>query len=407
MNEYIIIYKNKIHITLIMGKESQDQKYTVLALRHLKKTFYKFMMHGLTYKYNSHIVPKESLVTHCKTIKTDLKDYISVKNLDMKDDFSKIYNFISRNFFEQETYRIKVPTYLLKWFLDGCTVKALMSDDDILSLVAYKLDRVQIDDIVTEHVNVKLVTTDKFYRNKHLAEKLLAILEKECIDDGHISSVFMSNIGFMKPFAQLKYYYRPINPEILIQAGFSGFKEADLKNRDQNILEYYRINTDYSSGFTFKPLQREDTERVYELYNENREKYNYSHLYTGEELTNMLCNDAVSTYCVWKNGEIEDFVSFYKVYHESVVNRERRDVVVGNVFMYTTVNTTVYTLFKNLLTLMASQNIDLMSTLNNQDIDCIIEPLQFLDSESYNYVYLFNWHVLDFKPDQICSVICF
>ena len=38
---------------------------------------------------------------------------------------------------------------------------------------------------------------------------------------------------------------------------------------------------------------------------------------------------------------------------------------------------------------MASHNIDLLSILNNQDSDSIIEPLQFMDSESFNYIYLF------------------
>ena len=389
-----------------MTKDNQLQKGTILALRHLKKTFYKFMMHGLTYKYNSIIMPKNRLLAQCDMVKIDLNEFTKIKDLNIDEHFNKIYKFINDNFLDQETYRIKIPIDLLKWFLYDCKIKALVDkSEDILSLVAYRTDCLQIECDINEHVNIKLVCTDKLYRHRRFAKRLLAILEKDCINNNSMSGFYMSNIGFMKPFCQLKYYYRPINPEILILSGFSGFKEADLKNKNNNIIDYYKLQEELS--LDLKVIKKDDMDTIYELYNENRDRYNFSHVYTQDDLTKILCSDAITAYCVWKNNEIIDFFGYYKIYHESIVNKKRRDIVVGNVFMYTTVNTTVYNLFKNILTLMASHNIDLLSILNNQDSDSIIEPLQFMDSESFNYIYLFNWYVLEFKPNQIGSITHF
>jgi hypothetical protein len=383
-------------------------KSTIVALKHLEHDFYKFMKHTTEYEYNAPIVNNERMIMHNNNIKTELKSHINVVELNLEENLSRIHKFICDNFLEMETYKIKIPMRMTKWILQDCVIKALEDENGILSLCAYKLETVQLNDKTTQHFNIKLLCTDNSFRNRSYAKNLLKLIQQEFIKNDTTHGYFVSNINIRVGLSKLTYYYRPLNAEILLTAGFSGFKEADLQNNNKSIEDYYKIDQNLSLDIRELDITNDQyLHQLHNLYNENLARYSFAVVYDINEFKKLLYNENIKTYVVWDDNEIVDFVSYYVIYHESILNKKRKDIAVGNLFMYTTCNTTVYKMVKNILTIMAKNEVDMITILNNMENDILIETLNFIDSQTYNYVYTFNWHSLQLKPNQIGPMFYF
>jgi hypothetical protein len=128
----------------------------------------------------------------------------------------------------------------------------------------------------------------------------------------------------------MKYYYRPINPEILLTAGFSGFNEGDLKNDNNSISSFYKISNVKTLDLCKYDKDKYDFNQIYDLYKENMQQYSFSNNYTSDQLKQILCNKAITTWCVVSNCDnnktetckIIDFVCTYNVQHESKKNKK-------------------------------------------------------------------------------------
>lgn len=383
-------------------------KNTIVALKHLEHDFFKLMKHTTDYTYNDVIVNNDRMLLHNNNIKAEIKSHIQSTKLDLHTDINKIHSFINDNLLEKETYKIKIPIRMITWLLDKCIIQVLEDSNGILCLCAYKIEKIQLNDKIDNQINIKMLCTDNRYRNKKYAKYLLKLIQRNQINEDCTHGYFMSNINIRVGLAKLTYYYRPINPDILLQAGFSGFKESDFKNSNKSIQDYYKIDTSYS--LNIKPLNIDYVQyldKVFELYEDTRQKYNFSIVYSKDEFKEMLFNENVKTYLVWNDDEIVDFVSYYVFYHESIINKQRRDISVANLFMYTTNHTTPYKLIKNLLTILAENNIDMITMLDNMENDILVETMNFINSQTHNYVYLFNWHHLPIKPLQIGPIFYF
>ena len=141
------------------------------------------------------------------------------------------------------------------------------------------------------------------------------------------------------------------------------------------------------------------------LYNKYMSQYNISCCYEKEELTNLLLNNIVKSYVVTKNDKVIDFVSYCKI---NYTGKEGIQIRSGHVFLYSLNTEYGENIMDNLIKIMAEDNIDVMISFDDMDINNILLSENFDDKDSdvetydkvyehkflkqkKSYVNLFNW----------------
>lgn len=386
---------------------------TCLSLTKLYSNFTKHVVPiPQLQQHNAPIAESERLTNLSKYfVDTTLKSHMSYKHTNVCNlssyEMSRLHTFLCDNFFEKETYRVKISLTFLRALIQNHELFYIENDDNLVSLIILNIDDVKIENIQTKFMNIKFICTNKSYRNKHLAGKLLRHVQLYYLqsEEQILSGIYSSNLNFGKFTSKLRFFYRPINPNVLISAGFNGFKEADLKISNEELKAYYKLDTSYT--LQMRSYNSDQFDCIYELYINSLSKYTLTIKYEKEYLRNLLANDDVVTYCVYENGEIVDFVSYFKTYHETALSGKKQDIQIGTVFIYSTETTNIYKLIRNLLVKMYENNVDMLAMTDNMESDSIFELCKFVDSQSFDFVYLYNWNINTIPSNAVGGMICF
>lgn len=389
---------------------------TCLSLTKLYSNFTKHVVPiPQLQQHNAPIADSERLNNLSKYfVDTTLKSHMSYKHTNVSNltsyEMSRLHTFLCDNFFEKETYRIKISLTFLRALIQNHELFYIEDDDNLVGLIVLNIDDVEIENVQTKFMNIKFVCTNKSYRNKHLTGKLLRHVQLYYLQSEKqiMSGIYSSNLNFGKFTSKLRFFYRPINPNVLISAGFNGFKEADLKISNDELKTYYKLDMSYTLQMrNYDSNQSDQFDRIYDLYINSLSKYALTIKFEKEYLRNLLANDDVVTYCVYENNEIVDFISYFKTYHETALTGKKQDIQIGTVFLYSTEITNAYRLIRNLLIKMFENNVDMLAMTDNMASDSIFELCKFVDSQSFDFIYLYNWNVSPIPSNAVNGMICF
>lgn len=353
---------------------------------------------------NKNILSEDNIINICNKRNKCDKPYINIKHIDFGDNINEIYDFLENNFFTTDTFVIKMPIELLRVLYDKCYVLALYEDSELASILLFSKKKLQVNNEVIESLIIHIINTNKKHRKKKYATMLLENLQYESATNNIVTSFYLLNALSKDSVSKLKYFYRPLNPQELLNAGFSGFHNKHINNNnDEKIIEYYTVQQ--QKTLLFKKASSDDINMLFNLYEQQRERYNISVIYTIDEFNKLLINDNISTFCIVEDEIITDFVSYYKIQHLSVKNKNRKNIDIANLFVYSCLNNNLFKIIKNLLVHLVEQNVDMLCVMNNMNNEDIIDTHKFIDSNTYLSACLYNYCFSDLNANQIGSFI--
>jgi len=118
-------------------------------------------------------------------------------------------------------------------------------------------------------IEINFLCIDKKLRTKKLAPLLIEEVARRANTKGYFQAIYTSGQVLPTPYAQARYYHRAINPEKLIDCGFSSLP------RKQSLKQHLKIHeiSDDPPVEHVRPMIEKDINQVVKLLNNYLSKF--------------------------------------------------------------------------------------------------------------------------------------
>lgn len=335
-----------------------------------------------------------------------LPDKLSWNLIDKSNDENLLVVADFLNKFYQEKNNINFTLNLLKFILgeDGFVLSIITKNNNALcGVVLVSIKKIIVFEKNNKFAYVNLICSHPKYRKKGFLEVISNELIRYLNVEKYIQQgLFLSLNKISQPCVTLRKYYRPINYHKLVKSNFIKIDGNDNIIHNKFSLPISEVSKNYI------PMKKNHINKVYELFNIYKSKYNLCVYYNINELENILLNNnIVKSYVILDetNENIIDFVSYYSVQY----NCDNETINAGYIYLYSLLNEYGESMINNLVKIMNNNNIDIIYSYDDKNNMNILltekkESNEESDSETYDkvyenkfikkekkYVYLFNW----------------
>ena len=328
-------------------------------------------------------------------------------DLNKEEDALAICNFLNKNYRlgQDDKFRLFYTEKYLRWSLGEdhiITGIRAQTNNSIGAIVAGSIKKYQVFD-------KELMLGDLNYLCVHpkLCEKGLApILGKEIMrrlcERANITIGSFTTVRYVPtPVCRTEFYHRPLNFEKLYNCDFVCLENNMTLDRavSTHIVKY-------KDKYKTEKVTRENSMVVYSMFCGHQDKYNYYQKYSYEEFNReFVDNDVVDSFVMMDDKDkILDFFSYYKL--PSLVVKNDQLINAVYMYMYTTLNVTILSVFKSAI--LQAHN-DMFDVLNCTDIMENSEILydnfsRFKKGSGYLYYNFYNLTCPEMTPQQICKL---
>lgn len=311
---------------------------------------------------------------------------------------------------EGDDFSLEYSPSMLKWYLNIpndnkniCLGLRLKDNNRLVGVISgiffkgsfYK-NMVNVMDVNFFCINPKL-------RCKGLAEKMIDEITRKCIIENNVyHSVFSCSRKIPNNICELKYYHRPLNFIKLVETNFYDIpNDVCIQSANENFKLHYNSNNN------FRKININDIDKIHELLNNYFDNFSIHFIFTKEQIKYLFINDFVDSYVWDSNGEITDFISYYKIKYRTInPNKESNKYInIAQIFYYANFKNTLYTLGKNILIKAKENNMDVFNCLNDMNNNEIIDNLNFTEGTGILRHYLYNWIVNKLEPSDTAKHI--
>lgn len=332
-------------------------------------------------------------------------------NINNHDDAKKISNFINKYYMKEQQFRSYYSDDFLKWYfgfgksiLLGVEYCSKESDDSgtcknkLIGFISGVVTKNKINKHSLDLVEVKFLTVASTQRNKRLAPVLMKELRRRFNLLGYIYGTFATQTYLFTPFFTGQSRHRPININILLEAGLFSLKEGVRRTEMIKACELPRE----TGNTNFVKANSDDAETLYNLFNKFIGKYNIYPEYDLETFKHIFFNQNIMVVYVLKddNDNIIDFISYYKLPYKV----GEQSIRCGYIFYYTCLEETSYRLISDMLIVARNNKMHLMNIMNIMESENILANLGFENASTNTYHYLYNWKTPTLINEQVCRL---
>ncbi|AYV78241.1 MAG: N-myristoyltransferase [Edafosvirus sp.] len=384
------------------------------TLEEANKKQYKFWNTQPVVKLNEFIV-KDGPVVQIEQNNIPQEEYkISdnyrweVLDLNNEDDLDKITKFIQKNYIENESskFRLFYTKEFIKWAISNqsyCLGASVIANGRLGGFISARITNLQVNDNIIKAGEVNFLCVHPELRAKGMAPLLIKELNRRLNLQNIYQGYYTAERYVPKPFASMKYLHRPLNYKKLLDLEFIA---EDKKAKIKNILTFYAVNDKMESKFV--KMEREHMVDAHKILTEYMEKYNFHHIYTYEEFEHCFQNsDIMKSYVVIEDNKVVDFASYYKLQSlviDENLKQKHKFINAAYLYMYTSQQTTSFSIIKNLLIAAKLEGLDVFNATNIMENENILHELKFQEGTGVLHHYLYNWKCADMKPSQICAI---
>jgi hypothetical protein len=396
-----------------MSTSNQDKKQLTSQLLKSKNKFPKTLEDTNMWEYHfwntqpmvklNEYISSPSQITTLNKIENEYDSPAPYKfmNMDLNNEehLKKLTNFIRINYFASNNKQaINYSSNFLKFlFNDGinlCLVAFDKTNSIILGgFIHADINKYQIYDKQIDLGEVSFLTVHPKLRNYQVGQLLIKEITRQINNLGYQVGLFTSPRYLPTPICEYKTYHRPINYVRTVESQY--IDKADGKI--DLIVEYYKVNGELSDNLI--KIKEEHYEEAYKLYQEYMEKYTLHKIYTYDQFLYWFCkNEHIHTYVfVDENNKPQDLLSYYESKREDKLN-----LLICNLFVYTSNNITPMLLLKNLNILARDNKYDVVTVTNTLENDKILIGNKFIEEIDTSKVYLYNYRCPQINISQIC-----
>eukprot|EP01083_Nonionella_stella_P244246 850306_1 len=258
--------------------------------------------------------------------------------LDLNDDkeVNEIYHLLAHHYVEDDDNRFRfnyskeflrwalmVPGFLKTWHLGVRVVKSGALCGCITAIPA----TVEIRSKVIEMVEINFLCVHKKLRSNRLAPVLIKEITRRVNLTGRWQAVYTAGVVIPKPIASNRYWHRSLNPEKLVDVGFSSMNKRMTKPR---LRKLYKLPTQcVAKGLRL--MEEKDCESTCKLLKNYLSKFELHVHFSLDEFKHCFLprNGVIYSYVIESNkkenkGEITDFISFYEL-PSSIMNHPKHN----------------------------------------------------------------------------------
>lgn len=384
------------------------------TLEDAKKYTYKFWSKQPIMGMNE-IVSRDGLINESLTISANVtklpSDFEWAKlNLSDHNLLDQVVTFLNLYYTNNNQFTQIHSADFMKWYYDNNSIMLCVKSSKhnfIVGFICGKVVKVQLNKLVSDFVEVRLLCVHQQLRHKKLVPCLITELTRQFNLLNYNKAIFNTSLFINKPLISTKYYLRPINVDKLIELEFL---KIDTKNNDitaesiKRTLEMSNENIDKN----FIKMEEYHIPMAFELFNTYMNKYNYHPVFTPEEFTHLFYNNNFVVSYVFEctdeddNCYITDFASYYISDLETVKSDFKGKIIKrGTLFYYTCLNNTIYTIIKNILHVAKMNDLDVFCAFNIMEHGTFLKELNFDVYNQETHYCLYNYRIRGMNNNQI------
>jgi len=331
-------------------------------------------------------------------------------DLSNKDECTLVATFLDKYYVEdsEHTFRLHYTSDFIQWIYDNQSKNIAIGvrvrkNNMIVGFICGKLTKVQVNKNKLDLIEVNLLCIHPHIRNKKLAPVLIKELTRRFNLLGYSKALYTSSNYLPTPVLTANYYHKAINVQILHDTGFI---KLDKKTILKNVKKAHKLPETFTLN-GFKKMELKHLDQMYDLFNTYMDKYNLHPIFTKDEFSKLFYNNKFVVCYVIENedGNVTDFASYYIMQSRVLKNNEKHEFIrQANLYYYTSLNETPYTIVRNLLIVARNTGIDVFNATDIMENATIVRELGFEPGTGLSNYYLYNWKIKSLKTFQ-CSLL--
>lgn len=336
---------------------------------------------------------------------------------DMSDDntASQVFDLLTRNYVEDgdEMFRFKYSQPFLQWALLVPEYKPewhvgvrLTSSKKLMAFITAIPAHVRIGSSRRTMAEINFLCVHKKLRSKRLAPVLIKEITRRVNQRGIWQAAYTAGSLLPRPVATARYWHRSLNPQKLIDVGFSRLQARMTIART---VKLYKL-PDTTTTPGLRPMRPDDTAQVTSLLAADLERFGLAPVFTEADVAHAMLPrpGVITTYVVESQagGILTDVASFYTL-PSSIIGHDRHKELKAAYQYYTAVTATpLVQLMRDVLVIARDLGYDVFNALDLLDNGTFLQDLKFGIGDGLLRYYLYNWRVpQELLPQQVGLIL--
>lgn len=264
---------------------------------------------------------------------------------------------------------------------------------------------VEIHKKAVNMVEINFLCVHKKLRSNRLAPVLIKEITRRVNCTGRWQAVYTAGVVIPKPIAANRYWHRSLNPEKLVDVGFSSMNKRMTKPR---LRKLYKLPTKTQTK-GLRIMVEDDCESAHKLLQNYLNKFALHVDFTLDEFKHCFLTrkGVVYSYVIdnKETKEITDFISFYEL-PSTIMNHPKYNGMKAAYSYYNVCSTVKWELImKDALILAKQLDFDVFNALDVMENSTFLEELKFKIGDGHLQYYLYNWKCRDLEPKEVALVL--
>lgn len=319
-------------------------------------------------------------------------------NLNDKGELDEVYNFLNKNYVEDDDgmFRFDYSTELMKWALqtpgmdpDYLICIRIKSSDKMVGFIAGIVVEVKTETLIKKMLEINFLCVDKMMRERNFAPLLIAEVARTANTKGIFQAFYTSGQVLPTPYAQARYYHRSLQPEKLIECGFS------YLHPKQTMKVHKRIHSlpEQPTLQGIRAMKKSDSGVVRDLLNEYGDKFVVRQIWSKKEIEHFFIpkDDVMYSYVIETDKKVTDFFSFYSLPSSILKHPVHKTLRAAyGYYMAATVNS-VKDIMECACIIAKNEGFDVFNSLDVMENKDAFQDLLFSPGDGYLHYYFWNW----------------
>lgn len=344
---------------------------------------------------------------------TELDEMYMWDTLDLNNDnqILELESFLGDCYVEDVSseFRLFYKKTFLKRMLTGPTktFSICIRNKDTMKLEGY-ISGVEVtmslNSIEKKTADINFLCLSKELRKKGYAQKLIMEVSRIANINDIWQGIFTAEKKLPTPFTLMKYYHRPINYRKLVDVKF-------CYDVDENIINQKHIyfTKQMKLDNKFKLMEERHHQQAHDVLTSYLNSFSVHQCYSYEEFVHYFANNdnnVVSYVMEDDDGNVEDFVSYYRLDSKLLNHKTYQDVKEGYLYMYSSNKYPVDYLINCIVTMAQQNELDVFNALTQMETksEMLLEN-KFIEGSGALKMYVYNWKLKDVIPYFVSKAV--
>jgi len=263
---------------------------------------------------------------------------------------------------------------------------------------------VDIHGATVSMVEINFLCVHKKLRSNRLAPVLIKEITRRVNCKGRWQAVYTAGVVLPKPVASNRYWHRSLNPEKLVDVGFSSMNRRMTKPR---LRKLYKLPSETRTP-GLRAMADADCAQAHALLSAYLAQFALHVHFTLDEFKHCFVTrpGVVYSYVVADaSGKVTDLVSFYEL-PSTIMNHPKYNGMRAAYSYYNVAKTVAWDkLMYDALILAKQLDFDVFNALDVMQNATFLEELKFKIGDGHLQYYLYNWKCKEMTPGEVALVL--